>query len=59
MNSKRTNKKRAARQTPPPEAKQKGVAELTDAELNYVTGGALQAYIKISGTKQGQAKGSG
>lgn len=57
MNQKRTNTKRAARQMPSPEAKQQGVAELTDAELNHVTGGAFQAHISIHPTKQGQLKG--
>jgi bacteriocin-like protein len=33
------------------------VAELTDAELNHVTGGAFQAHISIHPTKQGQLKG--
>ena len=59
MNNKRTNTKRTARQAPPPKVKHQGVAELTDAELNHITGGAMQAYITVSGTKQGQAKGSG
>ena len=59
MNTRRMQKKHTTQVARPLPGKPKGVAELTDAELNYVTGGALQAYIKISGTKQGQAKGSG
>lgn len=39
-----------------PEAKIEGSEELSDADLNKATGGALDAYLYFQGSKQGKAK---
>jgi hypothetical protein len=46
MNKKQTNKKRDRQQMSPSRPKQKGVAELTDADLERVQGGLKLADIK-------------
>jgi bacteriocin-like protein len=39
-----------------PEAKIEGSEELNDADLNKVTGGALDSYAQYQATKQGKFK---
>jgi hypothetical protein len=51
MNKKRTNTKRNAWQTAPPEAKHKGMAELTDADLEQVQGGVSNLPLKFGDIK--------